>query len=346
MELLGSKECKKEIDSMRESEERYWHQRARVDWLKFGENNTKFFHATTLQHRRMNSICKIKKMNGEWIEETKEISMYLQHHFQGIYSKDKIINFQSLEDIIPSIIGEEVNKSFCKVVYEEELKVDAFSTGSSKALGPDGFSGSFYHSFWDIIKDDHFAMVLHFFSSSFLDYDLNKTTIVLIPKTKNPCEVHHFRPINFYNFSMKVVRKGLPEPKHRNLPKGMPWAESRNQESGNRNHESGIRKQESRIRKQESGNRKQKSENMNQESGSQEIRESRIRRKQAYSIRRKYSFRNTFQKSGCSTGRIHTSKADQGSLLSTGLPTLYGGARTGNNRSAYGNRVGRAGLSG
>ncbi|KAL4271871.1 hypothetical protein GQ457_13G016110 [Hibiscus cannabinus] len=75
------------------------------------------------------------------------------------------------------------------------------------------------------------------------------------------------------------------------------------------NHESRIKKQESRIRKQESGNRKQ-------------------------------------EKSGCSTGRIHTSRADQGSLLSTGLPMLYGGARTGNNRSAYGNRVGRAGLSG
>ncbi|KAL4387500.1 hypothetical protein GQ457_09G026360 [Hibiscus cannabinus] len=78
-------------------------------------------------------------------------------------------------------------------------------------------------------------------------------------------------------------------------------------------------------------------------------------RKQTYIIRRKHSFRNTFQKSGCSTGRIHTSKADQSGLLCTGLPTLYGGARaytrmeqdrTGNNRSAYGNRVGRAGLSG
>ncbi|KAL4362193.1 hypothetical protein GQ457_04G021910 [Hibiscus cannabinus] len=61
------------------------------------------------------------------------------------------------------------------------------------------------------------------------------------------------------------------------------------------------------------------------------------------------------KKSGCTTGRIHTSKADQSGLLCTGLPTLYGGARaytrmeqdrTGNNRSAYGNRVGRAGLSG
>ncbi|KAL4367364.1 hypothetical protein GQ457_05G019020 [Hibiscus cannabinus] len=68
--------------------------------------------------------------------------------------------------------------------------------------------------------------------------------------------------------------------------------------------------------------------------------------KQTYIIRRKHSFKNTFQKSGCSTRRIHTSKADQGSLLCTGLPTLYGGDRTGNNRSAYGNRVGRAGLSG
>ncbi|KAL4310825.1 hypothetical protein GQ457_01G021670 [Hibiscus cannabinus] len=63
-------------------------------------------------------------------------------------------------------------------------------------------------------------------------------------------------------------------------------------------------------------------------------------------IRKQESENRNHEKSGCSTGRIHTSKADQGSLLSTGLPTLYDGARTGNNMSAYRNRVGRAGLSG
>ncbi|KAL4313206.1 hypothetical protein GQ457_01G023540 [Hibiscus cannabinus] len=88
MELADSKACKKEIDSMWESEERYWHPRARVDWLKFGEKNKKFFHATTLQHRRTNSIYELKKTNREWIEEPKGDSHVLttslpRHLLQG-----------------------------------------------------------------------------------------------------------------------------------------------------------------------------------------------------------------------------------------------------------------------
>ncbi|KAL4355323.1 hypothetical protein GQ457_06G003800 [Hibiscus cannabinus] len=210
--------CKKELDKMWESEERYWHQRARINWLQFGDKNTKFFHATTLQHRRMNSICRIKKENGEWIVEPKEMAIYFQHHFQEIYAKDMSINFHLLEDLIPSVITEDMNEFFSKVVSEEEIKNVVFSMGSSKAPGPDGFPGSFYHSFWDIIKVDLIAMVSHFFNFGFLDYELNKTNIVLIPKVKNPCEAHHFRPISLCNFSMKVITKILASRLKRFLP--------------------------------------------------------------------------------------------------------------------------------
>ncbi|KAK8989039.1 hypothetical protein V6N11_030407 [Hibiscus sabdariffa] len=90
-ETADSKACKKELDSMWEGKERYWHQRARVEWLKYGDKNTKFFHAMTLQHRRRNSICRLKKASGEWIEDSNEIASHIQNHFQSIYSKDMTI---------------------------------------------------------------------------------------------------------------------------------------------------------------------------------------------------------------------------------------------------------------
>ncbi|KAL4377473.1 hypothetical protein GQ457_02G039110 [Hibiscus cannabinus] len=90
--------------------------------------------------------------------------------------------------------------------------------GSAKAPGPDSFPGTFYHNFWDIIKEDLFAMVSHFFNFRLLDYDINKTNIVLILKTRIPCEAQHFRPISFYNFSMKVITKILASRLKRFLP--------------------------------------------------------------------------------------------------------------------------------
>ncbi|KAL4377090.1 hypothetical protein GQ457_02G030170 [Hibiscus cannabinus] len=100
----------------------------------------------------------------------------------------------------------------------EEVKTAAFSMGADKAPRPDGFPGCFYHSFWDIIKDDMFAMVSSFFSSGFLDYELNNTNIVLIPKKSNPCEIQHFRPISLCNFSMKVITKILASRLKKFLP--------------------------------------------------------------------------------------------------------------------------------
>ncbi|KAK8656882.1 hypothetical protein V6N13_098817 [Hibiscus sabdariffa] len=106
-ELSESKVCKKELDLMWENEERYWHQRAQINCLQYGDKNTKFFHATALQHRRTNTICRIKKANGEWIEEATEIAEYFNQHFKRIYIKDLSIDFCKLEDLIPFVIGEE-----------------------------------------------------------------------------------------------------------------------------------------------------------------------------------------------------------------------------------------------
>ncbi|KAK8568558.1 hypothetical protein V6N12_007106 [Hibiscus sabdariffa] len=63
-------------------------------------------------HRKQELLEKIKDEEGkwgEWIEDSIEMATYLQDHFQGIYSKDMTIDFHMLEEIIPSVIGDEVN---------------------------------------------------------------------------------------------------------------------------------------------------------------------------------------------------------------------------------------------
>ena len=42
-------------------EEKFWRQRSRINWLKEGDQNTKFFHLSTLKHRENNRILGIKK---------------------------------------------------------------------------------------------------------------------------------------------------------------------------------------------------------------------------------------------------------------------------------------------
>lgn len=63
-----------QITKLWTQDEMYWHQRSRVSWLKLGDQNTSFFHHTTLQRRQFNRICRIQDDNGAWLASEKEIT--------------------------------------------------------------------------------------------------------------------------------------------------------------------------------------------------------------------------------------------------------------------------------
>jgi len=41
----------RQIEDLWRQEEMYWYMRSRIQWLKWGDQSTKFFHATTVQRR-------------------------------------------------------------------------------------------------------------------------------------------------------------------------------------------------------------------------------------------------------------------------------------------------------
>lgn len=47
-----------------EKDECYWEQKVRINWLKYGDKNTKFFHSQASQRRRTNFIQKLQTEDG------------------------------------------------------------------------------------------------------------------------------------------------------------------------------------------------------------------------------------------------------------------------------------------
>ncbi|KAH1056991.1 hypothetical protein J1N35_035056 [Gossypium stocksii] len=60
-----------ELESVLHHEELLWRQKARCDWLVFGDHNTRFFHRRTLQRRKHNRILalKIKRGSRLWMKK-------------------------------------------------------------------------------------------------------------------------------------------------------------------------------------------------------------------------------------------------------------------------------------
>ncbi|KAK5777463.1 hypothetical protein PVK06_045430 [Gossypium arboreum] len=68
---LRESQCK--LDYLHAREERYWAQRSRVQWLKEGDGNTKYFYAKATGRLKKNSIKRIKDEIGNWVTDSKEI---------------------------------------------------------------------------------------------------------------------------------------------------------------------------------------------------------------------------------------------------------------------------------
>jgi hypothetical protein len=57
-------ELQKELQISLEQEDLKWRQRAKMDWFKFGDRNSKFFHACANQRRKANNIDHIHDEGG------------------------------------------------------------------------------------------------------------------------------------------------------------------------------------------------------------------------------------------------------------------------------------------
>jgi hypothetical protein len=81
--------------------------------------------------------------------------------------------------------------------------------GANKAPGPDGFTTGFFQTHWASIGSSVTNVVLHFLNDGQMPEGVNQTTIVLIPKIKNPHELKEFRPISLCNVIYKLCSKIL-----------------------------------------------------------------------------------------------------------------------------------------
>jgi len=197
------------MNEMMYREEMLWLQRSRIDWLKEGDRNTKFFHHRAVWRARRNKIAKFKDDNGVIQTVPTEMQRMAVSYFKSLYTRDPSLNPEVILTLTPVQVTEDMNVQLCKEFSREEIAHALFQIGAIKAPGPDGFHARFYHQNWDLLKDEVIAAVLRFFATGHMPEGVNDTSIVLIPKIENPLELKDYRPIGLCNVLYKVTsRKG------------------------------------------------------------------------------------------------------------------------------------------
>ncbi|XP_027171438.1 uncharacterized protein LOC113771005 [Coffea eugenioides] len=200
------------------NEEKFWGQKAKVKWLRYGDRNSRYFHATVQQRKVQSEIHRIKDANGVWVDDDEGIAEMAVQYFSDLFS-DARGSPNGWDHLIPKLVtqAEKVTLEACPT--PEEVKKVVFELDGDSAAGPDGFTGQFFTFAWDIIAKDVYNAVLSFFCGAELPQFLTSTSIMLIPKVPSPQDFSKYRPISLCNFFNKVLSRILADRLARILPK-------------------------------------------------------------------------------------------------------------------------------
>jgi len=168
-----------------------------------------------------NNISFIQNQEGTRVENHEEIEEEFLRHFKQVHSEPLANKNPAIEKIIqkiPKIITEEHNELLLYPILPQEVDIAMHQLKESKAPGLDGFSTTFYHKFWEMIKGKVWQVVEEFRALHWLLPSLNAIFIALIPKEEISNTPNKFRPIALCNVIYKVISKVIANRLKPHLP--------------------------------------------------------------------------------------------------------------------------------
>ena len=123
--------------------------KSKQTWLKWGNNNTKYFPKQAKIQQSYNAIKELKDDNGNTITGQEDLKEHAHSHFQELYTNIGETNPKAELDLLhgmPSIIKDEENRELAKPIMEYEIRNTIWSLHADKAPWPNGFTINFYRA--------------------------------------------------------------------------------------------------------------------------------------------------------------------------------------------------------
>jgi hypothetical protein len=121
------------INELHHREEVMWRQRSRIQWLAAGDQNTRFFSSPARQRKRKNTITQLKKLNGDFTSDEREIGDMTTDFFRNLYTSEGTRNLDAVLDTVLVKVTTDMNTSLMVPFSEKEVKEVLFQMFPTKA---------------------------------------------------------------------------------------------------------------------------------------------------------------------------------------------------------------------
>lgn len=138
------KSSRSKLGYLYEVDEKYWVLRARIQWLREGDRNTRYFHVRASGCRKKNNIENLKDVHGTWHDDKNEICNIAWNYSNDLFKST--INSVDVPDLhfIPTCITDSMNSRLNREFTNEEILMAFNQMDPRKAPRIDGLLGSFF----------------------------------------------------------------------------------------------------------------------------------------------------------------------------------------------------------
>ena len=110
-----------EIQGLKAKEEIMWKQRSRVNWLREGDRNTRYFHCKANQWNKHNYILGFEDDNGLWIEDESRMGGLVKDYFTNIFTSSNPFGFDDVLNGMLPIVTPEMNAGLLRPYTAKEV---------------------------------------------------------------------------------------------------------------------------------------------------------------------------------------------------------------------------------
>lgn len=183
----------------------FWKKRCTIRWIKFGDENIKYFQASATDRHRRNKISHLKLDNDTIVTSHQEKAQILHNTYKDrMGTQGQVQMVLNLAELITPV---ENLDHLSEMASKEEVDSIIKNMPTGRAPGPDGFNGLFLKKCWNIISQDYYELAVQFCNGNIPVDNLNYSYITLIPKIPALEFANDFRPIALQSSSLKFLTK-------------------------------------------------------------------------------------------------------------------------------------------
>ncbi|XP_071734624.1 uncharacterized protein [Rutidosis leptorrhynchoides] len=127
-------------------EERFLKQKAKVEWLRVGDNNSRYSNNVVKSKINKSRIQVVMDVDGNMIDGNEVPNMFVNHYATFLGTATVSTPVHDPDSLFTRKVSNEKDLAMISMVSDEEVKAEIFDIGDNKSPGPDGYSSVYLKS--------------------------------------------------------------------------------------------------------------------------------------------------------------------------------------------------------